>query len=232
MQLFIPFVELEFPSRWRVPGLRADYGHGGTGYSSGGWYGDVPALYVQRPKTLETRWDDSAALILIALIPLFGYMMEGFRIVASSPPWAAWSPVGSAVAALMSFFGLSAAQAAVIHSYNFWTHAAMGLLLIAAIPFTKMRHLVTTPLNVIFRSRRETGELEMIANIEETEILGVGKSSPNSNLTNFCLSTPASAAGAAKKPARPPQAGCPILRSEFIQSLRTAMNSAFLGIER
>jgi Fe-S oxidoreductase/nitrate reductase gamma subunit len=227
MQLFIPFVELDFPRGGAylayelimdLAGLAILLGVGMAMYRR----------FVQRPKTLENRWDDTAALILIALIPVAGYMMEGFRIVASSPPWAAWSPIGSAAAALMRLFGLSAAQAAAIHSYNIWTHAAMGLLLIAAIPFTKMRHLVTTPLNVIFRSRRKTGELEMIQDIEETEILGVGKVAefePRQLLSfDACVRC-----GRCEEACPASSSGMPYSPRDFIQSLRNAMNTAFLG---
>jgi len=130
---------------------------------------------VLRPKYLETRWDDYYALSLLALIPLLGFTMEGTRLLATNPPWAAWSPVGNQVAHLLSGLGMTPFGATQLHDILFWVHAAVALILVASIPFTKMRHLVYAPLNVIFHPLRKTGELEKIENIDEAEVLGVGK---------------------------------------------------------
>ncbi|OGN95301.1 MAG: hypothetical protein A2Z71_00250 [Chloroflexi bacterium RBG_13_50_21] len=130
---------------------------------------------VLRPKTLENRWDDYFALSLLALIPLLGYSMEATRLLATNPPWAAWSPIGNLVARLFANLGLTPQGATQLHDILFWIHAAVALLLVASIPFTKMRHLVYIPLHVIFRPLRKTGALEKIENIDTAEVLGVGK---------------------------------------------------------
>jgi Fe-S oxidoreductase/nitrate reductase gamma subunit len=130
---------------------------------------------VLRPKTLESRWDDYYALILLTLIPLIGFTMEGTRLLATNSPWAAWSPVGNLVARLMAFLGMTAQGATQLHDVLWWVHAGVALVLVASIPFTKMRHLVYIPLNVIFRPLRKTGALEKIENIDQAEVLGVGK---------------------------------------------------------
>jgi Fe-S oxidoreductase/nitrate reductase gamma subunit len=130
---------------------------------------------ILRPKYLETRWDDYYALSMLALIPLLGFTLEGTRMLAANPPWAAWSPVGNQVAHLLSALGMTAVGATHLHDILFWVHAAVVLILVASIPFTKMRHLVNAPLNIIFHPLRKTGELEKIENIDQAEVLGVGK---------------------------------------------------------
>ena len=130
---------------------------------------------VLKPKTLENRWDDYYALILLALIPLLGFTMEGTRLLATNSPWAAWSPVGNLVAHLMAALGMTPQGATQLHDSLWWVHAGVALLLVASIPFTKMRHLVNIPLNVIFRPLRKPGAIEKIENIDTAEILGVGK---------------------------------------------------------
>ena len=130
---------------------------------------------VLRPKTLETRWDDYFALSLLALIPLLGYTMEGTRLLATNPSWAAWSPIGNLVARLIAGLGITPQGATQLHDILFWVHAGVALTLVASIPFTKMRHLVYAPLHVVFRPLRKTGTLEKIENIDQAEILGVGK---------------------------------------------------------
>jgi len=173
MALFIPFLELPFPR--------------GAGYLAYELVMDLAGVAillgvlmaafrrrVLRPKTLETRWDDYYALILLALIPIVGFTTEGLRLVSASPPWAAWSPVGYLVANLMRLMGMSPESALGFHPYLVLTHATLGLTLLASIPFTKLRHLVTAPLNVVLRPFRNMGALTKIEDIEETEILGVG----------------------------------------------------------
>ncbi len=130
---------------------------------------------VLRPKTLESRWDDYYALIMLTLIPLLGFTMEGTRLLSTNSPWAAWSPVGNLVAQLMASLGMTTLGAAQLHDMLWWVHAGVALVLVASIPFTKMRHLIFIPLNVIFRPLRKTGALEKIENIDQAEVLGVGK---------------------------------------------------------
>jgi len=131
--------------------------------------------YILRPKELDSQWDDAVALVLLFLIALVGFTNEGTRLLSSNPEWAVWSPVGNLVAGWMRAAGLTAGQAAGIHDALVYTHAILALLLVAFIPFSKMRHLVYAPLNILLRPRRKTGEIEKIEDIETTELLGVGK---------------------------------------------------------
>lgn len=174
MQLFIPFVELPFPR--------------GSGYLAYELVMDLAgvailigvgmALFrrlVLRPKSLVSNWDDYYALALLTLLPLAGFTLEALRITSKDPQWASWSPVGNALAQVFQSLGMQAQAAAAWHPVLLWTHVGLGLTFIASIPFTKLRHLFTAPLNVIFHPRRKEGVLEKIENIEEAELLGVGK---------------------------------------------------------
>jgi Fe-S oxidoreductase len=74
----------------------------------------------------------------------------------------------------MRALGLTQEGALAVHPYLFWSHAFLGLTLVASIPFTKLRHLVTAPLNIVLRPLRKSGVLEKIEDIDEAEVLGVG----------------------------------------------------------
>ena len=224
MQLFIPLVELPFPR--------------GAGYLAYELIMDLAgiaillgvslALYrrlVLHPKTLETRWDDLYALGLLALIPVAGFTLESIRILSAAPAWAAWSPVGSALAKLWALLGVASDSAAKLHPYLFWTHMSLGLIFVASIPFTKLRHLILTPLNVLLRPRRKSGVLEKIDNIDEAETLGVGQISEftGQQLLSFdaCVRCgrceavcPASLSGMSYSPRK------------FVQLLRASMHSS------
>jgi Fe-S oxidoreductase/nitrate reductase gamma subunit len=177
---------------------------------------------VLRPKTLQTRWDDIYVLIMLGLIPMVGFTIEGLRLLVAQPAWSAWSPVGNLVARLMGSLGLNEETATRLHLYIFWTHMFLALALVASIPFTKLRHLFATPLHVILRPLRKDGVLEKIENIEEAEKLGVGKIEEfaSQQLLSFdaCVrcgrceeSCPATNSGQAYSP------------RTFIQTLRQAM---------
>jgi Fe-S oxidoreductase/nitrate reductase gamma subunit len=173
MQLFLPFV-LTFPRNNLYLAYELIMDLAGVAILIG-----VTMALLRRiafpPKALETSWDDIYALILLGLIPIVGFIVEGCRLLATSPAWANWSPVGNLVAHWMSSLGMTPQAATNLHDGLMWVHATLALILVASIPFTKLRHLLYAPLNILFRPLRKPSELTKIENIEETELLGVGK---------------------------------------------------------
>ncbi|MGD9091993.1 MAG: heterodisulfide reductase-related iron-sulfur binding cluster [Anaerolineales bacterium] len=174
MALFIPFVELPFPrgNGYLLYELIMDL----AGIAI--LVGVVLAAYRRtftRPKTLDTSWDDVYILIMLALIPIMGFTLESLRLLSVSPEWARWSPIGFILANILQALGVTPESAASWHQILLLTHVTLALVLIASIPFTKLRHLLVAPLNVTLRPRRELGTLDKIDDIEEAEILGVGQ---------------------------------------------------------
>ncbi len=184
--------------------------------------------YILRPKILESNWDDGYALLMLTLIVLVGFSNEATRLLATRPEWATWSPVGNWLAGLLAATGVSPVQAANWHDALVALHALLALALVASIPFTKMRHLLNAPLNILTRSLRKSGVLEKIEDIETTELLGVGKVQEftSQQLLSFdaCVrcgrceeACPASFSGMAYSP------------RELIQSLRMAMQETLVS---
>jgi Fe-S oxidoreductase/nitrate reductase gamma subunit len=128
--------------------------------------------WIIKPSYLENSWDDSYALILLGLIPIAGFITEGFRIFIHQPDWSAWSPLGVITANLLKFLPITSERAIVLHPYLFFLHMGLGLLLTISIPFTKLRHMFFTPLNIFFATDRKKGELEKIEDIMDAEVLG------------------------------------------------------------
>jgi len=186
--------------------------------------------YVLRPKTLETHWDDTLALVLLFLIAFIGFTNEGIRLLVTSSPWAQWSPVGNWVAGLMGSMGFPIAQAAAVHDTLVWTHISFALLLVGLIPFTKMRHLVNTPLNILLRTRRSVGEIEKIEDIETTELLGVGKITEFTSLQllsfDACLRC-----GRCEESCPANGSGMPYSPKNLIQGLRNSMLTSLVHAE-
>lgn len=227
MALFIPFLELPFPRGigYQVFELVMDLA--GIAILVGVFMAAFRRL-VMRPKTLESSWDDYYALVMLTLIPLAGFLTEGARLVAVTPVWSAWSPVGSLVATLMRSAGLSAASAAELHRYLVFSHVILGLVLAASLPFTKLRHLLYSPLNIFFRPERDSNTLEAIDNIEEAELLGVGKVSeftPQQLLSfDACVRC-----GRCEEVCPVAFSGMPYSPKDFIQSMRTAMQTGLVN---
>ncbi len=125
-----------------------------------------------RPEYMKNSWDDYYALVLLALIPLVGFLTEGLRIFTGKPDWASWAPIGNWTAGLIQYTSLTAAQASILHPYLFILHVGLGLLIMASIPFTKMRHMLFTPIHIYLKTSRGKGELESIDDIMNAEELG------------------------------------------------------------
>ena len=105
-------------------------------------------------KPQKLVYTDEAELILgtIFLIALTGFLLEGWRIAATNDPWGAWSSIGYLVALISKPMGKSALT--TLHLLVWWSHAVLVFGFIAAVPYTKMIHIVTGPLN-IYTSRLE-----------------------------------------------------------------------------
>jgi Fe-S oxidoreductase len=227
MQLFIPFLELPFPrgNGYLIFELIMDL----AGIAI--IIGVLLALFrrlVLRPKSLVSNWDDYYSLTLLVLIPLVGFTVEGARFVAAAPSWANWSPVGNQVANLMRAASITPETAANLHRSLVITHVLLALALVASIPFTKLRHLIYTPLNILLKPRRKSGTLEKIEDIEEAEILGVGKVSEftSNQLLSFdaCVNC-----GRCEEACPVAISGMPYSPRDFIQSMRQAMLTSLVS---
>ena len=119
--------------------------------------------YILRPARLLNNLggglslDDAYVLGMLALIAITGYLVEGLRIAVVQPSWAAWSPVGKLLASI--FIAQGDPTNRNLHLAIWVAHTLVAFAFIASIPFTKLFHIVTTPLNIFFRSFKPAGEL-------------------------------------------------------------------------
>ena len=133
--------------------------------------------YILKPQRLNTLLDDAIGMALIGAILITGFMVEGLRQAATEisthPDWAVWSPVGLVFA--KAFAGMSQASFSFWHRFLWWFHAVltMGFFVYAALVFSKLQHMVVSPLNVFFRSLGPVGSPAPM-DIENTETFGAG----------------------------------------------------------
>jgi Fe-S oxidoreductase/nitrate reductase gamma subunit len=127
--------------------------------------------YLYKPKGLQTTREDHLILTLLAVILLTGFIIEGARVAVTElearPDLVLLSPVGALFARLMAGLGEGALRD--VHVFTWWTHFFVVMTLIALIPFTKFRHLLTTPANYLFADLRPRGSIETI-NLEAADV--------------------------------------------------------------
>jgi Fe-S oxidoreductase len=128
----------------------------------------VLGIVIALPSRRESPW----ILLSILAIVVSGFLIEGWRIAATNDPWAAWSPFGNLVArASRPLMTLAALQAA--HRTTWWLHLTATFAFIAWLPYTRMMHVVTAPLNIYTANLEPIGASLKPVDFESTEPLGV-----------------------------------------------------------
>ncbi|MFH1003627.1 MAG: (Fe-S)-binding protein, partial [Chloroflexota bacterium] len=118
---------------------------------------------LMRPGRLDNRPDDLTAILIILVLLITGFMVEGFRIAATElephPDWAPWSPGGYVLA--LAFSGLSNGTILTWHAVTWWFHGLLALGAIALVPLyqSKLLHILWDPVNVFFRKLGPPGAL-------------------------------------------------------------------------
>lgn len=95
-----------------------------------------------RPAARAWRVEDWLFMAALLLIAVTGFLQEGAGLLVDRPAWAAWSPVGLAVARLLAVFGMDPAGAAALRAANWWFHGLAALAFVAAIPLYKAKHMI------------------------------------------------------------------------------------------
>ncbi len=124
--------------------------------------------FMQKPAGLETTEQDFIIHQLLFAILITGFLIEGARMAATeltqNPGLARFSPVGYVVAQL--FTGFEEASIRTSHKVLWWLHFALVLGFFCAIPYSKLRHIVTTSLNAFFAPLEPKGSIATI-NMED-----------------------------------------------------------------
>ena len=132
--------------------------------------------YIYKSDHEEYSLDDAVSLILVFSILFTGFVLEGLRIYSTDDPWAWWSPVGLLFSTLIHKFGLSVQISLDFHAFIWYFHMLLALVFIAYIPYSKLFHMIASPLNIFLRPFSPSGTLtpiSILSNDVET-IIGSG----------------------------------------------------------
>lgn len=135
--------------------------------------------YVRKPDRLnDSRSSDGWMLVLIFVILLGGYVLEGMRLAAQMKLSTTLSqldyervasPVGWLCAGL--FKGMSLTSLEIWHRIGWWSHMVLAFLFIGLVPYTKLWHIFTGMIGYYSRDFKPSAN-RMVDNIEEAERFG------------------------------------------------------------
>jgi Fe-S oxidoreductase/nitrate reductase gamma subunit len=184
--LFITTIAFASWDKINFPPLTGNY------YIGLSWLADVTGLlailgiivlamirYIMRPDRLnDTKPLDGWVILLILVILIGGYIIEGLRIAAQIKLAAGLdriayeriaSPIGWYVAPL--FKGMALHDILAWHRISWWLHMAIAFLFIGLVPTTKLWHIFTGMIGYYTRDF-EPSACRMVNNIEEAERFG------------------------------------------------------------
>ena len=119
---------------------------------------------------------DVGMLVLLIVIGVTGYVVEGLRIIHAATPLPGLSPVGYVTASVFTAAGVDQAGAGRLHFALWWFHAALALGFIAWMPYSRLLHSLAGAINLAMREDR-LGRMQPIsmAEVEDTGLIGVAQ---------------------------------------------------------
>ncbi|NIP58778.1 MAG: 4Fe-4S dicluster domain-containing protein, partial [Gemmatimonadetes bacterium] len=133
--------------------------------------------YLARPPELERREPaDGLILLIFFLILATGFVVSGARIEATGDTWGTWRPVsrltGTAIAAVVP--GPEGLRA--VHASTWVVHVLLWHAALAAAPFTKLFHVLSSTLSVYFSEQGAPSTIPTLDfdAVDETASLGIG----------------------------------------------------------
>jgi Fe-S oxidoreductase/nitrate reductase gamma subunit len=134
--------------------------------------------YLERPYRIriKTKPEDAVILGTFLVIGVTGFLTEGFRIAYEGrPSFEAWSFVGYGFAGLVD--GWATETIRDLHRTMWVVHFAAFIAFLVILPTTKLRHMVTSPMNMYLRDKdRPKGAMRPMPNLMETELETFGAS--------------------------------------------------------
>ena len=130
--------------------------------------------YFQRPKGLDNRRTDAISLGLLFFIFLTGFSLTGIRNQLYQSHWSSWAPMASFMGWTLTKFFKEESHLKISFFTFWWVHVLLSLTLLSYLPFSKLLHLFSSPLNIFFRNLGPKGALSFM-DLEASGTYGVEK---------------------------------------------------------
>src|SRR5437773_1933304 len=121
------------------------------------------ALYRHYCLWMQGRPDNRVQALWRRLLVVLGsgFVVDGLRIGGTElhqhPCWAAGSPVGAAIAWVLDRLILTESQFLLWHRLWWWAHMLVTFGLLTYIGYSKLSHMIFSPLNIFLHKTRANG---------------------------------------------------------------------------
>jgi Fe-S oxidoreductase/nitrate reductase gamma subunit len=117
------------------------------------------------PSYLRNILEDNLILILLLALAVQGFLIEGLRIAYFKPQFEKVSFMGYLISNL--FYNFSKEEISFLHRILWNIHAWTTMLFIAYIPYSKLFHIFTSTLNLIFYQKQPSAKHDVKTNLIE-----------------------------------------------------------------
>lgn len=127
--------------------------------------------YIRKPERIVSGFQDSIFLLLLFLILVTGFVIEGIRIVILNPPALDWSFVGYTFG--MITYLAAGGNTAVLQSTYLTLkviHGAFAIFFVAYIPFSKGLHLFAAQITTWLAAERKRDWQTAVAGAAKAEL--------------------------------------------------------------
>ena len=135
--------------------------------------------FVKKLDKLETVLDDYFVVGMLIWIGISGFFVEALRLVIQPVAWADFSPVGDALSGVIGSIPGLVSNAPTLYQGFWWAHMFSVMLLIAAVPYTKLIHVFTSGANVALAPVKSMGKLSTPFNLQQMMTSGSTEVPPN-----------------------------------------------------
>jgi Fe-S oxidoreductase len=94
---------------------------------------------------------DWSFLVVLVVLVLTGYLLEGVRVAMEQPGYSVFAPIGAVVGAAIGGLGASEATLAAFRHGLWWFHGLVALAFVATIPYTKAFHMLGDVASLVLR---------------------------------------------------------------------------------
>jgi Fe-S oxidoreductase len=120
------------------------------------------------------RWGDWAFVVILLVLVLSGYVLEGARIAMENPGYNEYSPAGWVAAQGFEALGASDGALRVVRHTIWWSHGLLAIAFVASIPYTKASHMLASFGSLVVRDPQAGKRLKPIPPELASEPAGYG----------------------------------------------------------
>jgi Fe-S oxidoreductase len=130
--------------------------------------------YIVKPDRLEPTLEAGIILVVVFCLMLLNYVVEGFRLLTETKPFADWSFVGIAFSHFFMDMGLKENGHTFFWTF-WWLHLALVFGFSIYVLYSKHLHILASHFNLFFHPTGPEGTLHPIKDLEKAEAFGVSK---------------------------------------------------------